>query len=91
MEIKPTKLKSWKNKPFIKQLIRKFPSADVFLVGGAIRDAILDRKTKDYDVVIRQVSKADLEKFLKTQGKVDLVGKKFGVFKSLRIQLQCAS
>lgn len=76
-----TKLKSWKNKPFVKQLIRKFPKAEIFLVGGAVRDIILGQETKDFDLVVRNVSKNDLEKFLSQQGKVNLVGKKFGVFK----------
>jgi len=74
-------LNNWAKKPFIKQLAKKFPKADIFLVGGAVRDAILGRETKDFDFVIRGVSKNDLQKFLTTQGKVDLVGKKFGVFK----------
>ncbi len=51
------------------------------MVGGAVRDAILGRPTKDYDFVVRGVSKAELQKFLASQGKVNLVGKRFGVFK----------
>ncbi len=74
-------LKIWQKKPFIKQLKGKFPKAEIFLVGGALRDLILGKETKDFDFVVRNVSKTDLEKFLQTQGKVNLVGKKFGVFK----------
>ncbi|MFA6255127.1 MAG: CCA tRNA nucleotidyltransferase [Patescibacteria group bacterium] len=74
-------LKIWQEKPFIKQLKNQLPQAEVFLVGGAVRDAILNRPTKDFDFVVRNVSKNDLEKFLTTQGKVSLVGKRFGVFK----------
>lgn len=74
-------LKIWQNQAFIKQLTKKFPKADIFLVGGAVRDAILGRSTKDFDFVVRGVNKNNLEKFLATLGKVNLVGKKFGVFK----------
>ncbi|MFA6410108.1 MAG: hypothetical protein WCW26_00850 [Candidatus Buchananbacteria bacterium] len=74
-------LKDWQNQPFIKQLFKKFPQADIFLVGGAVRDAALNQKTKDFDFVVRGVAKNDLEKFLASLGKVSLVGKKFGVFK----------
>lgn len=74
-------LKTWKNKSFIKQLIKAFPAAEIFLVGGIVRDTILGRETKDVDLVVRNVSKPNLEKFLAMHGKVDLVGKKFGVFK----------
>ena len=75
------KLTAWQSKPFIKQLIKKFPKAEIFLVGGAVRDAVLNRETKDFDLVVRGVNKNDLEKFLAKHGKVNLVGKKFGVFK----------
>lgn len=76
-----SKLKVWGNKPFIKQLIRAFPKAEVFLVGGIVRDSILGHQTKDVDLVVRNISKKNLEKFLNKHGKVSLVGKKFGVFK----------
>jgi len=66
---------------FVKKLIKKFPKSEIYLVGGASRDIILDRKTKDYDFVIRNVKLADLEEFLKTLGQVNLVGKTFGVLK----------
>lgn len=74
-------LKTWKNKVFIKRLKQAFPEAEIFLVGGAVRDSLLGRKIKDVDLVIRKVSKKNLEKFLTSQGRVNLVGKKFGVFK----------
>ncbi|MFH1193959.1 MAG: CCA tRNA nucleotidyltransferase [bacterium] len=63
------------------KMIKKIPKAEVYLVGGAVRDVILGRPVKDIDILVRKVSPADLEKFLKTQGKVDLVGKRFSVLK----------
>ena len=74
-------LKTWEKQPFLKRLFSKYPKAKVYLVGGAVRDAILGHVTKDYDFVVAGISKNELEKFLATQGKVNLVGKHFGVFK----------
>ncbi len=69
------------NFSFIKKLYKAFPEAQVYLVGGAVRDTLLGRETKDYDFLIRNVSTAKLETFLKPLGKVNLVGRKFGVLK----------
>jgi len=66
---------------FITNLKEKFPSAEIFLVGGAVRDMFLGKTTKDYDFVIRKVKINDLESFLSKQGEVNLVGQLFGVFK----------
>ncbi|NCN07848.1 CCA tRNA nucleotidyltransferase [Candidatus Falkowbacteria bacterium] len=68
---------------FIQKLIREFPAAEVYLVGGAVRDIILDKKTKDFDFVISKVDPKQLENFLAKAGDVNLVGKSFGVFKFL--------
>ncbi|MFH1207783.1 MAG: HDIG domain-containing metalloprotein [Patescibacteria group bacterium] len=67
--------------PFIAKLQKKFPQAEIFLVGGIVRDTILKRATKDYDFVIRNVPTKKLQAFLAKEGRVDLVGKNFGVFK----------
>ncbi|NUM25604.1 MAG: CCA tRNA nucleotidyltransferase [Candidatus Buchananbacteria bacterium] len=77
----PIKLKKWSIQPFIKQFYKQLPEAEIFLVGGAVRDMLLNRPTTDFDLVVRNVSKPTLEKFLTAHGKVNLVGKKFGVFK----------
>lgn len=50
-------------------------------MGGAVRDALLSRPTKDYDFVVRKVPLVALERFLKRLGTVNYVGKKFGVLK----------
>lgn len=65
----------------MQSLHAQFPKATVFLVGGAVRDALLKRPTKDYDFVVRGIAGAALERFLKRRGRVDLVGKTFGVYK----------
>ena len=63
------------------QLMADLPKAQVYLVGGAVRDLLLKRLTKDYDLVIRGIAADKLETWLAGRGKVNLVGKTFGVFK----------
>lgn len=74
-------LKKEKNFVFLKKLKQKFPKSEIYLVGGAVRDSLLSRSTKDYDFVVRNIEAKDLEEFLKSQGVVSLVGQIFGVFK----------
>lgn len=88
MKNKLQQLSSWQesvqNRPeflFVEKIFSQFASADVYLVGGAVRDLLLNKPTKDYDFVVRGVSADDLEKFLSGFGDIDLVGKSFGVFK----------
>jgi tRNA nucleotidyltransferase/poly(A) polymerase len=64
-----------------KKLMKEDPKAEIFLVGGAVRDCLLKKETKDFDFVVRGISAKKLEKFLSNLGSVDLVGKSFGVFK----------
>lgn len=65
---------------FLKKILKK-TNAEIFLVGGAVRDFILGRETKDYDFVVRGMPAPELELSLKKTGVVNLVGKTFGVFK----------
>jgi len=67
--------------PFLEQLDKRFPSGEVYLVGGAVRDILVDKETKDYDFLVRGISAALLGPFLSQHGKVNLVGKTFGVYK----------
>lgn len=69
------------NLPWLKNLRREFPVAEVFLVGGMVRDLLLRRLCKDIDLVVRGVPLTKLQKFLQAHGRVDLVGKNFGVLK----------
>lgn len=70
--------KKW---PFIAKISGLFPDSEIFLVGGSVRDSLLGKKVKDFDFVVRNVPVNDLLKVLKKSGKVDLVGKRFGVLK----------
>ncbi|MCX6745296.1 MAG: CCA tRNA nucleotidyltransferase [Candidatus Parcubacteria bacterium] len=77
-------LKSFSTDPdfkFVDKLLKKFPTAEVYLVGGKVRDILLERASYDYDFVIRKVKAKDLEDFLAKEGSVNFVGKSFGVFK----------
>ncbi len=58
-----------------------FPDAKTYLVGGAVRDALLGRPVTDVDTVVAGVPRDVLEPWLETQGRVDLVGRVFGVYK----------
>lgn len=58
-------------------------SGCIYEVGGAVRDSFLcDGKTsKDRDYIVTGIPYSDLSLILKGHGKVDLVGKSFGVIK----------
>ena len=54
---------------------------DWHLVGGAVRDLALGRPTKDLDLIVRGLPIDRLRAALERHGRVDLVGKHFGVLK----------
>jgi len=72
---------------FLNKLINEKRDVEIYFVGGTVRDLILadfqgtEFKIKDIDIVIRNIEAAELENFLNKFGKVNLVGKTFGVFK----------
>lgn len=66
---------------FLRKLKKEYPSAQIYLVGGAVRDLFLSVPTQDYDFVVRNLSLKQLENFLSLHGKVNLVGQNFGVLK----------
>lgn len=59
----------------------------VFLVGGAVRDLILDRPVIDVDLEVHGVTLEQLEQLLQQEGPVSLVGKSFGVLRIARIPI----
>jgi tRNA nucleotidyltransferase (CCA-adding enzyme) len=52
-----------------------------FLVGGSVRDHLLGRPFKDWDLEVFGVPADDLQTLLKRLGRVNLVGRSFGVYK----------
>jgi tRNA nucleotidyltransferase (CCA-adding enzyme) len=52
-----------------------------YLVGGAVRDALLGRTTADFDVEVFGLEAPRLEAVLAVQGRVDAVGQAFRVYK----------
>lgn len=58
------------------------PGGEVYVVGGAVRDVLLGRKEKkDLDLVVRGIRITRLVSILKKFGRVDEVGRVFGVIK----------
>lgn len=66
---------------WIQSFLTDHPGSELFLVGGAVRDALLKRPTHDFDFVVRGVNKDELEKWFGARGQLDLVGRNFGVYK----------
>lgn len=57
------------------------PNMQLFVVGGSVRDMLLERTSNDIDFVGRHILPEELQNALRTLGVVNLVGKHFGVFK----------
>jgi tRNA nucleotidyltransferase/poly(A) polymerase len=53
----------------------------IFSVGGAVRDEFLGKESKDLDILITGIPMDKLELILARYGKVDAVGKSFGILK----------
>lgn len=64
---------------FLEDLIRQ--GAEVYEVGGPVRDRFLDRPRKDHDLLLRKLSLNKVRKILKKHGDVFLVGRSFGILK----------
>jgi tRNA nucleotidyltransferase (CCA-adding enzyme) len=63
-------------------LMRTVPALSrAYLVGGCVRDALLGRMQKDFDLEVYGVGYETLARELSAHGRVDLVGKSFGVIK----------
>ncbi|HYU97924.1 MAG TPA: hypothetical protein VE977_03805, partial [Pyrinomonadaceae bacterium] len=64
------------------RLLREVPALSrAYLVGGCVRDALLGIAQKDFDLEVYGVGYEELARALRAHGRVDLVGKSFGVIK----------
>jgi poly(A) polymerase/tRNA nucleotidyltransferase (CCA-adding enzyme) len=56
---------------------------DLYRVGGSVRDAImrLPQSEEDVDYLVRGIEPHELERLLEKRGRIELVGKSFGVYK----------
>ena len=52
-----------------------------FLVGGCVRDMVLGKYAKDFDIEVYKLQPSEVEEIVKQFGKVSEVGKSFGVLK----------
>jgi len=67
---------------FINRLRALFPKSRAFLVGGTLRDLLLNVESRDYDIVITGIDHQKLAAFLSESGKIISVeGRAFGVIK----------
>lgn len=69
----------------IKELLERWnaelPGSRWYVVGGAVRDELLDRPLQDIDVLVAGAAFDDVMAFLEARGSVDAVGRTFGVLK----------
>jgi len=73
------KLMSLQELPF-KQEIQQL-GGKIYSVGGAVRDEFLGKESKDLDILITGIPMDKLEQILSKYGRVDAVGKSFGILK----------
>jgi tRNA nucleotidyltransferase (CCA-adding enzyme) len=59
----------------------KAAGGKVYFVGGSVRDFFLDQPIKDIDVEVFGITPPQLEEILSYYGKIDHIGKSFGVYK----------
>ena len=67
----------------LNRIVRELHAAGyrAVVVGGAVRDALLGGQPKDFDIEVYGVAYDQLAGILARHGRVDLVGKSFGVVK----------
>ncbi len=75
--------KIFKQNPIIAKIVTKIDQAGgrALLVGGAVRDLLMNVPIKDIDIEVHGLSLEQLQKILASFGPVSLVGKSFGVLR----------
>lgn len=73
----------YKRYPVVHDIVQEIHAhgGTALLIGGAVRDIILDLPTKDIDIEVHDMPLDALEALLGRFGQVSLVGKKFGVLR----------
>jgi putative nucleotidyltransferase with HDIG domain len=71
---------------FVSKLTIELPELKLYMIGGIVRDTLLresqkEIQSKDFDFVAQGIEIDELIKTLKKHGKVNLVGRSFGVLK----------
>ncbi len=80
---------------FIPLFLQEYKDAELFLVGGAVRDLLLKKKEiVDFDFVIRNLPREELERWFQKKGTINLVGQHFGVYKFMphgftAVEIEC--
>ncbi len=64
-----------------KELFVELFKENVYAVGGYVRDLVRGNPSKDVDILVTNYQLEEIEKKLRKHGKVDIVGKSFGVIK----------
>lgn len=67
-----------KNQEWVQDLSQ---NAEIYVVGGSVRDAYLDKSIKDIDLIVDGLSFKGIQKILSPHGKQSLVGESFSVIK----------
>ena len=68
--------------PRLQRILTESPALErIYLVGGCVRDWLLGRPVKDFDVEVFGLGFGELSQALSCWGRVDLVGRSFGVVK----------
>ncbi len=69
-------VKEYSSKPWLKAL-----NTDVYIVGGSVRDAYLNKIPKDIDLIIEGLTLNEIKDLLIAYGSVNIVGESFAVIK----------